>query len=343
MRTAACRRPDRARFCCYGCELAASVQAEAKDDHAAVRDISFTLVLSMIVMMLPSSFMRRTCSRAGDVEMAWLRGAYRWASFVLATPVLVLAGAPLARRAVLGLRRGRLSMDALILVGALAAYVLSVDVIFEADMRCTSILRRRPSCWQRSADCSRRKRGPARVARSGRSSKRRGDGCAFARTGPRRGSSRRTRSSRACASKSTRQIVPVDFRLETEMAELDVSVLTGESSARQANQGRNLASGRSPHLVRNHRHRAHPGSDSAIDRLARLAASLQARPSTSLVWADLFATALTPSVALVGAATVAFWMRAGSPEKSVIAGLAVVLAACPCTVRLRRRSCTGSC
>ena len=45
--------PDGARYCCYGCELCHQIRSEARDDHAhLVGVMSFTLVLSMIVMML---------------------------------------------------------------------------------------------------------------------------------------------------------------------------------------------------------------------------------------------------------------------------------------------------
>src|SRR5262245_11844464 len=120
--------PRGARFCCFGCELAARVRAEARDDHAQLYGtLAFTLVLSMIVMMLALFlYAEDVFDVRGEPGMAWLGGAYRWAALVLATPVMALAGGPLARRALAGLRAGRLSMDALIALGAFAAYGLSV-------------------------------------------------------------------------------------------------------------------------------------------------------------------------------------------------------------------------
>src|SRR5262249_50129676 len=124
-----CGLPANAEFCCYGCELASRIAAEAREDHARLHGtLTFSLVLAMVVMMLALFLYAEDVFDAhGDIEMAWLRGAYRWASWILTTPVVVLCGGPLLVRA---LRARRLSMDALIGVGALAAYGLSVFALF---------------------------------------------------------------------------------------------------------------------------------------------------------------------------------------------------------------------
>ena len=279
--------PEGARFCCYGCELCHQIQAEARDDHARlVGTMSFTLVLSMIVMML-SLFLyaEDVFDASGDVEMAWLRGAYRWASFVLATPVLVLAGAPLAKGPCWGSGAFAFRWTRSSWWGRLPPMFSRSIPFFGADMRCISILRRRPSCWQHSADCSKRKRGPARVARSGPCSKRRGGGCAFASRTPRLVSSHEVEPGMRIEV-DPGQIIPVDLRLEIDAAELDLSVLTGESRPVRRLKGETLPAGAVPVSFAVTGTALTRARDSAVARLARLAASLQARPSISLAWAD---------------------------------------------------------
>src|SRR5262249_33486257 len=86
--------PSGARWCCYGCELAARVQREAREDHATLLGtFTFLVVLAMVVMMLALFLYAEDVFDAGaDRELAWLRAAYRWASWILATPVMLLGG-----------------------------------------------------------------------------------------------------------------------------------------------------------------------------------------------------------------------------------------------------------
>src|SRR5579871_3586677 len=118
-------------YCCYGCELAGTVAAEGRTEraeHYAV--MTFSLLLSMVVMMLSLFLFAEDVYGAGpDAGLGWMRKAYRVASAVLATPVMVMLGLPLARRAIRGLRERRLTMDLLVSAGAAAAYGISIASI----------------------------------------------------------------------------------------------------------------------------------------------------------------------------------------------------------------------
>jgi heavy metal translocating P-type ATPase len=326
--------PEGAAFCCYGCELCHQIQTEARDDHASlVGTMSFTVVLSMIVMMLALFlYAEDVFDVAGDVELAWLRSIYRWASWILATPVLVLAGGPLAKRALRGLERGRLSMDALIVMGAVAAYVLSVDALF----------RGRHALYFDSATAA------IVLASFGRLLEARAKSAVCRALGPLLETARgRVRAATAGEPSNLvsahevepgmrleiepGQVIPVDVRLDSDDAEVDLSILTGESRPIEMARGERIPAGAVPVASRVEGVALTRARDSALDRLAKLAASLEQRPSASLAWADRFAAALTPAVAVVAIATVVVWTRAGFAEKGVISALAVVLAACPCT------------
>jgi cation transport ATPase len=115
-------------YCCYGCELAAQIAVEGEQKKSELYGlITFCLLLSMIVMMLSLFLFAEDVYQPGaDAGLLWMRKAYRVASAVLSTPVVVLLGAPLARRAHGSLRERKLTMDLLVATGALAAYVLSI-------------------------------------------------------------------------------------------------------------------------------------------------------------------------------------------------------------------------
>ena len=328
------RAPAGQRFCCFGCELCHRIRMEALDDHAGLLGVlSFTLILAMIVMMLALFlYAEDVFDASGDVEMAWMRSAYRWASLVLATPVMALAGVPLARSASAQLVRGRVSMDALIALGAFAAYALSVDAIlrgrtaiyFDSATAAVVLATFGRSLEARARSKACRALGPLLEVSRGTVRWRRGDGL--------------TRELSAAEVEpgmrievTVGQVVPVDLRLEQDAAELDLAILNGESRPVALSRGAIVPAGAIPvtHAVEGTTLRA--SRDSALERLADLARTLGERTSPTLAWADRFATALTPAVAVIAAATLAYWARRNSLEAGVIAGLAVVLAACPCT------------
>src|SRR6185437_4955124 len=115
-------------YCCYGCELAGRIAAEGQKEraeHYAV--ITFSLLLSMIVMMLSLFLFAEDVYDAGaEAGLGWMRKAYRVISAVLSTPVVLMLGVPLARRAWGALAARRLTMDAFIVAGAAAAYTVSI-------------------------------------------------------------------------------------------------------------------------------------------------------------------------------------------------------------------------
>ena len=328
------RAPAGQQFCCFGCELCHRIQLEALDDHAGLLGrLSFTLILAMIVMMLALFlYAEDVFDASGDVEMAWMRSVYRWASLVLATPVMALAGGPLARSAAAQLVRGRVSMDALIALGAFTAYALSID----------ALLRGRTAIYFDSATAA------VVLATFGRSLEARARSKASRALGPllevSRGTVRWRRDGGHSLDLSAAevepgmqitvaagQVVPVDLRLEQDGAELDLAILTGESRPAVLRRGATVPAGAIPvtHAVEGMALRA--SRDSALERLAELARTLGEKTAPTLAWADRFATALTPAVVVVAAGTLAFWTRRHSLEAGVMASLAVVLAACPCS------------
>ncbi|MEJ7734312.1 MAG: HAD-IC family P-type ATPase [Polyangiaceae bacterium] len=323
------------RFCCYGCELAARIQTEAREDHAGLLGtLSFTLVLSMIVMML-SLFLYAEdvfVDAAGDRELAWMRTGYRWASLCLATPVLVLAGGPLLRRALAELSAGRLSMDALIVSGASAAFALSTWHVLGdrggiyLDSATAALVLATFGRYLEAVARSRASRALGPLLEVSRSSAYR-----LADDG-----SKRTVAAAEIAvgmriEVPAEQVVPADLALDAEAAEVDLAVLTGESRPVVLARGDTVPAGAVAVGASIVGWALRPAHDSALERLATLARGLTARSSPTLRWADRFATVLVPAAGLLAAATFVYWSLSATLEKGVVTALAVVLVACPCS------------
>ncbi|MEZ4299986.1 MAG: heavy metal translocating P-type ATPase [Polyangiaceae bacterium] len=322
-------------YCCYGCELAAQIAREGAEEHGHVRaTLLVSLLLSMVVMMLSLFlFSEDVYGASAGEELAWLRTGYRFASGLLATPVVLMLGLPVARRALSSLRRARLSMDLLVSLGAFAAYGISVyslvagrhGVYFDSAVSALllSTLGRYLEARGRAQASSllgpslKRSTEPVMVAREGES--------AFSEQAP----SLVMPGDRLRI--DTEEVLPVDARLLTGPADVNLGVLTGESVpvVKQAGDelpaGAILVSGAVEVLALRALH------DSTLERLSDLAKKLSARPASLQRWADRFAAAMTPLVAVIAMGTLVFHAQRATGEEGVIAALSVVLAACPCT------------
>lgn len=320
-------------YCCYGCELAAQIAREGAEEHGKTRAAMLvSLLLSMTVMMLSLFlFSEDVYGAEAGAELAWLATGYRWASGILSTPVLLLLGAPIARRAAGALRKGRFSMDVLVAAGAFAAYGISVY----------SLLAGRKGVYFDSATSA------LLLSTLGRYLEATGRAKASSLLGPslRRGSEPVLVAGEGgyCAKAPSlvvpgdrlkidaEEIVPVDARLVAGPAEVNLGVLTGESAPVVRQAGDELPAGaivlNGPVEVEALR----PLHDSTLERLGDLAKKLASRPTSLQRWADRFAAAMTPVVALLALGTLIVHAQRATAEEGVVAALSVVLAACPCT------------
>jgi len=116
-------------FCCYGCILAAEITGARGDAGVAgallVRlGLALFLTMNVLVLAMPA-YVPTLYAGAGPAADGPLFQVLRVLALVLAAPVLVLLGMPLARAAAERLRRGELGADLLIVLAATAAYGLS--------------------------------------------------------------------------------------------------------------------------------------------------------------------------------------------------------------------------
>ncbi len=114
------RRGQRA-YCCYGCLMVSRIVGAAHGDGVAawrLLRLAVGAVLAMEVMMI--SLLLYTHQVESSAE-----GVFRWVLLVSSAPAMLLLAPPLAMGAAAELRSFRLSLDALVATGSLAAFGLS--------------------------------------------------------------------------------------------------------------------------------------------------------------------------------------------------------------------------
>ncbi|MBK6683048.1 MAG: HAD-IC family P-type ATPase [Deltaproteobacteria bacterium] len=330
-----CGLPARSadRYCCYGCELAHEIAAEAEEDHARTRGtLTFSLLLSMTVMMFSLFLYAEDIYDVGEeAGLGWMRTFYRVLSVVLATPVMGLAGFPLLKHAWRRMVQGQLSMSALIALGSFTAYGLSIYSVLTGgsdvylDSASTSLV---------LATLGRYLEATARAKASGVIGPSVDAGQKLVRRvgpGPISTVAPNLLSVGDHVELDPEQVVPADLLLLERASEVNLAVLTGEADPVTLQVGQVVPAGAVPvhggllgEVLR-------PPRESTTERLGQLAQSLRDRPSRLLAVADTFARWLTPLVWVLALGTFAYWAKTQGLERGVINALAVVLVACPCS------------
>ena len=323
-------------YCCYGCELAAQIAGEGEQRRGELYGlITFCLLLSMIVMMLSLFlFAEDVYQPTGNDGLGWMRQAYRIASAVLSTPVVILLGGPLLRRAIQSFRDRQPSMDLLVAVGAAAAYGLSIANLFRGrqgvyfDSATSALVL---TTLGRYLEASARARASRVIAPSLQLTS-----ADFLATGE-DGIPRRLGASSILAGMKLRidldETVPVDMRVapESGLVEVTLGILTGAAAPVTMKPGDEIPAGAVVVSGPLQGFALRGARESTLERLAELARSLKERPSRLQRLGDAFAGALVPLVALLAVTTFLLTAVRGSLDHAVVTSLAVVLAACPCT------------
>ncbi len=326
-------------FCCTGCALAwylgGSLEEGGPDRLLGRILISAFLAMGVMVFSLAlySEHLHGADPEAFSGEAAAaLRGIYRMAALALSAVVVHLVGLPLLESVVR--TRRWLSADALILVGAGAAFALSVWKTFAGDGEVyfeTATMVLVLVGLGRWLD--------ARAKERARSTLR---GLAEEHVGPVNvlvGAEGREHSVPPEAVRvgdrlrvRPGEVVPVDGLVLAGRAFVDASSLTGEAEPRAAAPGDRVLAGTVP-LDGALELRAEAVGDARvraeIERLLRHALESAGR---QLRLADRAARVLLPTaIAIAIAAGAVHWIHAG-PERALMVALSVLLISCPCSL-----------
>jgi heavy metal translocating P-type ATPase len=126
-------------YCCSGCRFAHAITQERGEAGAAswtLTSLGLSIFFSMSVMVFTIALWSFDLYAATG-EHAEMRRAFggllAWLALIFSVPVLLLLGKPLAAEAWAGLRRGVLSSDLLLLTGVLAAYAYSTWAVLRGE------------------------------------------------------------------------------------------------------------------------------------------------------------------------------------------------------------------
>jgi Cu2+-exporting ATPase len=325
------RLPSGPCYCCGGCALAHRLTGGASGHGQAsglLMAVGVGAFLAMNVMMC--SFVLYT--RGAEADRAAGEAWVRWALLALATPALFLLGLPFLNRGFKRLKDRSLDADALIVVGVIAGFALSVRSVLSGGgpvyldtamgiLLFVTIGRYlEASSRARTTDALSAlvKQLPSEAARVVNGVEERVPVDAL-----RPGDVIRVRPGERIA---------VDGTIADGTASVSEAEITGESVPASRGPGDAVAAGTLNQdgslLVEARR----TGSETTVARLVKLVAESRAGRYTLAPLVDRLSAAFVPLVLLIAAGTLAFWTHRAGPGKGLMNALSVLLIACPCAI-----------
>ena len=270
---------------------------------------------------------------------AWQFPGWQWLVFALSTPIVVWSGYPFHRAAAVTARHGASTMDTLVSLGTLAAYLWSTVVLvtgatergghvyFEVAAAVTAFLlagRYAEARAKRSAGAALRAlltlgAKDAVVLRDGAEvrvpiEQLHVDDIVVVRPGER---------------------VATDGVITAGTSALDTSALTGESVPVDVGPGAEALGGALNTYGRVLVRATRVGADTQLARMAKLVSDAQSGKASVQRLADRVSAVFVPAVLVVAAATLLGWLVAGgSAAAAFTAAVAVLIIACPCALGL---------
>ena len=278
---------------------------------------------------------------------------WQWLALNLATPVVIWGAWPFHRAAWANLRHGTATMDTLISLGVLSAWLWSLYALIFGDAGMAGMRMAFDLIPEQGAgvvrDLPRDRRGrddvhPRRpLLRGARQAPRRRRADGAARAGRQGGLARR----RPRASRS-RQLgvgdrflvrpgekVATDGVVEEGRSAVDMSLLTGESVPVEVGPGDEVAGATVNAGGRLVVRATKVGADTALAQIARLVTAAQTGKAPVQRLADRVSGVFVPIVIALAVATLGFWLGTGeSATFAFTAAVAVLIIACPCALGL---------
>ena len=320
-------------FCCYGCCLAFQFNHGSSEEPEAAAWLVRLGVGAFLAMniMLFSLLLYADAFSGAD---AWVLRPVQWLLWALTTPLLVLIGGPFFGSAWRAVRGGRLVTDTLVTIGVLAAYGYSTWQLLRGSSlvyfdTATMVLmlftlgryveaQGRARAARSLAPMLAAERALARVVCDGIESRRplaevlSGD---LVRVLP-------------------GERVAIDGVVVEGHSECDESVLTGQPEPRPKAPGVGVVAGslngNGLLLVR----ASAAGLQTRWVQIGRMVREALASKTLAGASIDRVAAIFIPGVLLLALATAWFWYGRGGADAALLAGLAVLVVACPCSLGL---------
>jgi Cu+-exporting ATPase len=260
---------------------------------------------------------------------------WEWVALALSTPVVLWAGWPFHRAAAKSLRHGAPTMDTLVSLGTLAAWLWSVvalatgegDTYFEVGATITTLVL-----------AGRWLEGRAKH-RSGEAIRSLLELAAKEASVLREGAEERVPVEEIVV--GDRLVIRPGERIATDgvveagFSAVDQSMLTGEPVPVEVSAGSEVAAGTINTTGRLVVRATRVGAETAVGQIARLVAEAQAGKAPVQRLADRAAGVFVPIVIVISLATLVGWLVAtGDAGAALTAAVAVLIIACPCALGL---------
>jgi len=336
-------------YCCSGCRLAASITGAGGADGQArwlMTKLGLAVFFAMNVMVFTFLLWSEGAAEGvGGAAGGQARALYdlaRYASLVFSVPVLFLLGGPLVEAAAAEVRRGRLSIDLLLVAGVAAAFWISAWATWQGEghvyfeVACMVLLAVTLGRWLEASgklETTAALRDlesllPDRVRRVRREHAAGSGGAEMEVEVP---------LTEVAVGDVLRLLpgeqVPTDGLIEAGLAAFDERTVSGESEPVVRGAGDVIKSGTTnldgEILLAV---TAPPGAGTLETLIAAVTAAV--RESRCQRLADRVAGWFLPAVLMAAAATAAFHGWRSGLAAGVMAGLAVVVVSCPCALGL---------
>ncbi len=281
---------------------------------------------------------------------------WQWLSLQLATPVVLWGAWPFHRAAWVNLKHATATMDTLISVGTLSAWLWSLYALFLGDAGANGmrmVFNLIPSSGSGASEVyletasivttfilagryfearAKRRAGAALEALLELGAK---DVAILEEDGSERRVPIAQLHVGQCFVVRPGDKVATDGTVEDGHSALDMSMLTGESFPVEVGPGSEIAGATINSGGRLTVRASRVGSDTALAQIARLVTEAQTGKAPVQRLADRISGVFVPAVFTIAVATLGFWLGAGqSPTFAFTAAVAVLIIACPCALGL---------
>jgi Cu2+-exporting ATPase/Cu+-exporting ATPase len=323
-----------AYFCCTGCYLVQKITGTSGEEGISqilLGKFGLGLALSMNVLFMSMPLHVEAASSSTIVIPASLAVALKYLLLFFSIPIMLVLGIPIAKSSLDSLRAGEVGTEALILIGAVAAFAISVkstlagvgEVYFEtATMILTLFTLGRYIDSKAKARASESIKGlsslvPNQVIRilpDGAKESVNADHIAIGdkvllRPGER---------------------IPLDGMVVSGQGSVDESFLTGESKPVLKKEQMEVFAGSinlDGTLILEIRK---PAEEFLVKKIEKLMEKIRANPSAINRISDRLAAWFIPVVATTGLTVFSYWTYKGEPYVGIMRMLAILLISCPC-------------
>lgn len=330
---------DEPRYCCFGCRFAAAVTREKNETGAArwtLTGLGISIFFTMNVMVFTMALWANDVYEVAqdDAVATTLSELFRWICLVCSLPVLLLLGIPLAGNAWDGLRRGVLSTDLLLISGVAAAYVYSGVSVLKGDgqvyfeVGCMVLVLVTLGRWLEAT-------GRLKAAKALDELEKLLPETVRKLTG---GTETTAPLAEVCVRDELRVLpgerFPTDGRLSRNSASVDEQLLTGESHPVEKHPGDPILAGTLNLDGDVLLHVTAVAGEGSFARLIEFLRSARQSRGHYQRLGDALASWFFPVMAAIALAACLYHGQSHSWERGILAGLSVVLIACPCALGL---------